>query len=327
MAAVARIEPVDHEARLRAGAFADSPYGSLMGRGPRTFKKKPVLVLDADELQQAHLAIAMGGAQIMEDAGEPQPAARQRPPAMLLGLAPIGADEDWQPPVFVPKADDDYAFADEQADVWEALPEPEPEPEAADDFAGWDAVAEPPVAEPPAALVEDDDWAAPLASIEEQLARMRELTQTREQAAAPEVPFAPEPEPEPEPRFEPEPVAHYVPEPEPEPELTFAPIPAMEEPVFELPFEAAMVEEPTAVQPEPVFEPAPEPAFEPEDDHYHDGPDLSWMQPKERRQMVFSESSQSQLRARLVQHVPEPEPEAPPSLWDRLRDWFARLRG
>jgi hypothetical protein len=332
-----------------------------MGRGPRTFKKKPVLVLDADELQQAHLAIVLGGSQIMEEAGEPQAAPRPRQPAMMLGLAPIGADEDWQPPAFVPRADDDYAFAEEQSDVWEALPEPElesePELEAADDLADWDAFDDVPVEELPAmpeavaerdddwampeAVVEqdddDDDWAMAAPSIEEQLARMRQLTQPGESARAhvPDLPLATEPEPElapelaPELWFEPEPVAFHVPEhepepepvfePEPEPELAFEPVMPPEEPVYDLPLAAVMTDEPAAL------ELAPAPVTD--DDHYHDGPDLTWLQPKERRQLVFSESPQSQLRARLIQHPPEPEPEAPPSLWERLRGWFAGLRG
>ena len=329
MAALARIETVDHEARLRAGAFADSPYGSLMGRGPRTFKKKPVLVIDADELQQAHLAIATGGAQIMEDAGEPQTIARPRPSAMLLGLAPIGAGDDWQPPVFVPKADDHYAFADAPADGWEALPEPEPElepelePESHDDFADRDAFAEVPAAEPlaaPQAIADDDDWVRPLPLINEQLARMRQLTQAPAQvpAGATESELPPEtqpaPMPEPDPWFDPAPVAA------PEPEQVFEPVvSAPAEPAFDLPHDAILPEPP--VMPEPT----PAPAFA--DDHYHDGPDLSWMQPKERRRLVFSESAQSQLRARLVSYAPEPEPAAPPSLWSRLRGWFARLLG
>jgi hypothetical protein len=77
-------------------------------------------------------------------------------------------------------------------------------------------------------------------------------------------------------------------------------------------------------------------AIPPEPDHLasedfndgHEGPDLSWMQPKQRRAMVFSESEHSALRARLVQlEVPADEDFAGPSLWARLRDWWGRTFG
>jgi hypothetical protein len=87
-----------------------SLYGSLSTLGSRKMKKKPVLMLDEQELARAHMAIAMGGAEIMDT-----PAARAVQPAMLLGLAPMGQDDADEDPGLYP----DQAFArndeDEQA--------------------------------------------------------------------------------------------------------------------------------------------------------------------------------------------------------------------
>jgi hypothetical protein len=77
--------------------------------------------------------------------------------------------------------------------------------------------------------------------------------------------------------------------------------------------------------PSPNHEPDPLPATV--EQYEDDGPDLSWMMPKERRELHFGEASQSSLRARLVQNPPEPEPELPPSLWGRLRAWLRGLAG
>ncbi|MCL6252008.1 hypothetical protein M3P36_13260 [Altererythrobacter sp. KTW20L] len=294
MAVPARIEIIDHEARLRSGELADSPYGSLLGGGPRAPKKKrPVLMLAAEELEQAHQAIAMGGAQIMEAADDPVTEARPRMPSMLLGLAPLGADEDWEPPVAAPAA------------VEEAWDEPEPEPEPAPVLRLPDPVEEP--APPSYSLDDSEEWEASVPSIEDQLKRMRHLTKAEALPPVVEEQVAP-----PLPAPEPEPVALVQPQPEPEPD----PDPA--EPVLDLPL-AAMMPEP--VEPEP----------EPEPDYFDDGPDLSWMMPKEPRRFQFAvadaEVDHSHLRARLVREAPQVEPDLPPSLWDRFRDWLARLLG
>ncbi len=337
MAVPARFEMIDHEARLRSGDLADSPYGSLLGGGPRVVKKKrPVLMLAAEELEQAHQAIAMGGAQIMDEADDPVAESRPRMPAMLLGLAPLGADEDWQPPVaaaFNDPLDEDWA----EAAALEGAPEPEPDPETAweeaedmaEDPAPLPTLPEAVFQAPPAYSLDDSEaWEASVPSIEEQLLRMRHLTRPQvvppvEQDIAPEPEALPElmPEPLPEPlpelaaMPEPEPVAAIEPLGEPEPDLASQ----FEEPVFDLPIAAVA----------PELEPEPEAESQPDlfaDDFADDGPDLSWMMPKERRQLQFSESDHSFLRARLV-HADSAEPTAPPSLWDRLRDWVARLFG
>lgn len=92
---------------------ADSLYGSLSTLGPRKMKKKPVLVLDEQELAKAHMAIAMGGAEIMDTAAT-APAPRTPQPAMLLGLAPMrqdDGDEDLAlyPPHAFDEADEDVS--------------------------------------------------------------------------------------------------------------------------------------------------------------------------------------------------------------------------
>lgn len=371
MAVPARFEIFDHEARLRSGDFAASPYGSLMGGRADKPRKKPVLVLDPDELEQAHMAIAMGGAQIMDEADDPAAAQRPRVPAMLLGLAPVGADEDWVPPVAPPRpaspvaAQDDWDSIEEAAPLsaaWDdeegpaAGPEAEfeveaafePEPESEEEpapGAGLPSLGH--LMQPPA-MQADDDWEASIPSIEEQLRRMRHLTAARaaEPPAMQDVPPAAEPveamepveepwiefQPGPEPEFVPEPAPESAPEPAHEPDLqAVEPQWTPDEPVLDLPLAAAMDEAPDLPEHEPEHEPPYEPPYEPApaaaDRYEDDGPDLSWMMPKERRQLQFGEASQSSLRARLVQQAPEPEPELPPSLWDRLRAWLRGLLG
>ncbi|WP_343808186.1 hypothetical protein [Alteraurantiacibacter aestuarii] len=68
--------------------MADDGFGSLITLGPRKFKKKPVLTLDPEELEKAHLQFQLDGAQIM---GEDAPL--ERAPVPVLGLAPIDAEE------------------------------------------------------------------------------------------------------------------------------------------------------------------------------------------------------------------------------------------
>lgn len=189
------------------GDWGDSPYGSLVTLGPRTFKKKPVLMLDPEELAKAHLAIAMGGAEIMETMPDPVEAPRPRQPAMLLGLAPMGAEEADEDLSAYPAeaAAADVAVeeewdepAEEEADVQVWVPEDEPEEDFADEFlplagqAEDEGLAEPDAFAPlmpltPAAMAEPD-----FPSIEEQMERMRERL-ARCAVANPTPPVAPEP--------------------------------------------------------------------------------------------------------------------------------------
>lgn len=153
--------------------FADDGYGSLMGTGGPKKKKKPVLVLDADELEQAHLAIAMGGQHIMEADDEPEAMERIRMPSSMLGLAPMGsvADDD----------EDDYALSEEDMDSF-ADQEPEDyseeglseEEEMEDDSSFIESSLEHLLRPASRVEVEDDEEQA-IPSIEEQLKKMRAL--------------------------------------------------------------------------------------------------------------------------------------------------------
>lgn len=80
-------------------ASNEEAFGSLISLGPRKLKKKPVLVLAAEELEEAHRQFDLDGAHIMgEDASPdvsplseaPEPTPR---PAITLGLAPIDSDD------------------------------------------------------------------------------------------------------------------------------------------------------------------------------------------------------------------------------------------
>ncbi len=69
---------------------ADGPaFGSLSTLGgPRKFKKKPVLVLDPEELEKAHMLFQDASAELLgEDVERPER------PAPLLGLAPMALDD------------------------------------------------------------------------------------------------------------------------------------------------------------------------------------------------------------------------------------------
>ena len=81
----------DKSANARpVAAAANDPYGSLSGLGaPRKFKKKPVLVLDAEELAKAHAMFQDAQAEIL-GAETPREAPR---PSSLLGLAPMDDDD------------------------------------------------------------------------------------------------------------------------------------------------------------------------------------------------------------------------------------------
>ena len=173
--------------------WGDSPYGSLITRGPRSFKKKPVLMLDPEELAKAHIAIALGGAEIMETQPDPVAAPRPRQPATLLGLAPIGAEFDDEPTP-APAAFDDGWDEPEPVEAEPQTWEPEAEDEDEDDFlpaepaleatspeaqqrAHFNAMMQTPAAEPESVFP----------SIESQLRKNRERLAARTAAAAPPV--------------------------------------------------------------------------------------------------------------------------------------------
>lgn len=74
-----------------AARLSDAPaYGSLAGLGPRKLKKKPVLVLDPEELEAAHRLFQEGGA---EQLGEFQPEERPEYKPPRLGLVPMAEDD------------------------------------------------------------------------------------------------------------------------------------------------------------------------------------------------------------------------------------------
>jgi hypothetical protein len=317
MAAHALSSSAETAPRLAVGRVSDEIYASLLGGAPRVLKKKPVLMLAPEELAKAHLAIAMGGAQIMESADDPVAVVRPRTPSLLLGLAPVDAPDDWQPG-FTTLAEPDVGWEPTPVDELPVAAEHPALGDWSQDASAEDVWPEDTRAAEaiPGSSPDEQDGAitADLPSIEHQLARMRHLTQ-RPAEMTPEPEAEPEPAPvalfelDPAPEPAPESFVRFDPEPEPEPE------PVAE--AFDLPLAAALAPEP---------EPEPESATI--DEWSDEGPDLSWMQPKERRPMVFSESSQSALRAKLVNlEVQADENFAPPSLWDRLRGWWSRLLG
>lgn len=270
--------------------WGDSLYGSLITLGPKTFKKKPVLVLAAEELAEAHLAMAMGGAEIMEMQPDPVEAPRPRQSAVILGLVPMGADESFAPPVpFVPPAPVD-GFEDDEP-VWEPLPDyDEPEPEEAD-IQTWVPEEEPEDLEEDPSDAEEAAGDHPVQqamftspepqvpSIEEQLDRMRERLAKRAAAIAA---AAPDPAPVPLPVEPPRPTTIERLEIDdwsgrdslkgfiPPQEQDLAPPPAASEPVRVEPAPAAAAQvrsEPPAPPPvvaRPAVECAPEPTPAPE---------------------------------------------------------------
>ncbi|KLI63149.1 hypothetical protein [Aurantiacibacter marinus] len=77
---------------LRTDIASDGPaYGSLeaMAGGMRKLKKKPVLVLDPEELAQAHAMFHEASAELLGEDVERAPR-----PVAILGLAPMDDDED-----------------------------------------------------------------------------------------------------------------------------------------------------------------------------------------------------------------------------------------
>lgn len=159
---------------------ANDGYGSLMGMSAPSMKKKPVLVLDAEEIAKAHLAMAASAAQIMEESVDPDYIERPRAPATLLGLTPLGADDA--------EAEDASAYPPiPDASTWEGEEEPllaqVPE-EYTDEGELAESVEDVSPAcnverllRPPAAERDEEGEcrASGIASIEKQLKRMRAL--------------------------------------------------------------------------------------------------------------------------------------------------------
>ena len=374
--------------RTMRAAAANDGYGSLMGMGASRKKKKPVLVLDADEIAKAHLEMAAGGAQIMEEAADPDYVERPRAPSSLLGLAPMDADDaEAEDASAYPPIPDASSWEDEDEAPLPQIPEdftyegePDEEPEEPEQAYNLDHLLRPSSAE---REEQDEERESVIPSIEEQLKRMRALpTALSEEEAAAQQPFVQEPpadEPATPQRAGPMERLHQMgfgadgfgltsggdagpeddwaasdwddaepasEEPAAEEELaneepldltgndfadeTLEPEAEEDEP-FDLEIEAEPVVE---AAPEP--EPEPEPVFELQDhveavhhfDDADDGPDFSWMEPEERRQLHIASGEHSSLRARLVQaEEGEGEEAQQPSLLQRFMNWVAGLFG
>ena len=92
------------------GAGDDGPaFGSLANLGgPRKFKKKPVLVLDPEELEKAHMMFQEASAEMLGEQME-----RPERPKAVLGLAPI--DDEEAAPEDMGESDDTEAGDDNDA--------------------------------------------------------------------------------------------------------------------------------------------------------------------------------------------------------------------
>ena len=88
----------------------DGPaFGSLANLGgPRKFKKKPVLVLDPEELEKAHMMFQEASAEML---GEEAP--KHEKGAAVLGLAPM--DDEDATPEDMGASDDVEAGEDDEA--------------------------------------------------------------------------------------------------------------------------------------------------------------------------------------------------------------------
>ncbi|MCX7676140.1 MAG: hypothetical protein N2Z59_02045 [Alteraurantiacibacter sp.] len=357
MAFAQRLEIADHEALLSTFDQEGYAFGSLMGGRAEKPRKKPVLVLDADELNKAHLAMAMGGAQLLEEA-DTMLANRQRVPSAVLGLAPIDADENWEPPVPVcsprePDTTDEEGWQAPdpfEAGAWQdelASAELPPSLPARDRLAVPSATGQPAASLPvggmpglpasglaglrnvPGGEGMEDDWDRPTVSISEQLEQMRRLTRARTLPQAPAAPAVPDAAPS---------VAlvpvSSVPAAAPSANLSAA---VREEPAQEAAIQPPAAPAPSAkpeaghlpeaaspVQAVPL--PTAAASAEPDQAWEDNGPDLAWMHPRERRALQIDAGRHSTLRARLVQQAPcEPSAPPSPSPWRRFRAWLERL--
>ncbi len=85
-------------------------YGSLTGLGgPKKFKKKPVLVLDPEELERAHMMFQEASAELLGEEVERAP----KPAVATLGLAPM--DDEDATPEDMGLSDDDQDGGDDEA--------------------------------------------------------------------------------------------------------------------------------------------------------------------------------------------------------------------
>ncbi len=249
-------------------------YGSLeaMGGGARKFKKKPVLVLDPEELAQAHAMFHEASAELLGEDVERAPR-----PAAILGLAPMDLDDE--PEDF---DQSDEAEAEDEAD----LPSPEAvlaltrrktPPLPMDDYGSVEPLDNPDAAQPmmddlPAIdRIEDGlDMATrifpslSLRPVDEEEDNFDDGESFVDEAITPELPatnFEPEPEtpsaPDPEPKAEtaPEPQL-FREQPQPEEAKPIAPQPPAAE-QSQAPVPAAKLPERTAPREEFTFTPAP----------------------------------------------------------------------
>ncbi|OYX63974.1 MAG: hypothetical protein B7Y88_12225 [Sphingomonadales bacterium 32-64-17] len=96
---------------------SEDAFGSLASMGARRLKKKPVLVVDPDELAQAHQLFQQGAAEQLDDY---VPEQRPRANVSLFGLAPLSESDkdDMFTQALSPFNDDDKCADDlEEADA------------------------------------------------------------------------------------------------------------------------------------------------------------------------------------------------------------------
>ena len=254
-------------AALRDDSANGPAYGSLEGLGaPRKLKKKPVLVLDPEELAQAHAMFHEASAELLGEDVERAPR-----PAMVLGLAPMLDDEPDEIDEEEAEDESDVQSSDAVLSITRRKSSPLPPVD-------YDAEEVEGYASPDGPVQDDIDLET---RIFPSLPLLPELAGEEEYAAdedaAPEcdepvqdepvdeipLPIDPEarlrdyaPLPEPEPELTSEPIveeAPVAPEPKPEPEPT-----AEREPSALDALRARHSELPAPVEQAPV-EPAPEP--------------------------------------------------------------------
>ena len=317
---------------------ANDAYGSLAGLATRPKpKKKPVLVLDAAELAEAHALFQLGAAEQLEDADQIE----RRP--VMLGLAPIGSD---MAPDTTPDDDEDEYTVEADAPAPEdvlGLTRAEPiAPDAAPRSFKKSMVVLPPDGDPALDAIEPFVPMAP--SDEEENWPEDELGQddlpeepVAEELAAEEL-VAEELLPEtdaveqlPEEQLA-EPVDELLPDPEPLPtalDLTFeeaeAP-PSDDAPTEDLAPQFDL-EQPAA----PDMEPEPAPFAQEQDDDSItrveddevDG--LAFMRGPERRKISIADvppTSHNSLRARLVREEDMVIEDFNPTKWERFTAWL-----
>ncbi len=312
---------------LTGNAPANDAYGSLATLASRPKpKKKPVLVLDADELAEAHLLFQQGAAEQLEDAD-----LIERAP-VTLSLAPLGSDVEIDD---TPDDDEDEYAVEADAPAPEDvlnLTRSDAAPVADDTRKPKKSmVALPPDGDPALDAVEpfvpfadDDDSASD--PVEEQLYDLPEVPQ-EEPIAEPQPPVDPvADEPveadapaliEDEERTLPLSLEEPAEPAEPaEPELEAAPILEEQQPA-ETTAEAA----PVSDQPAATVN-----VTDIDEDEDVDG--YAFMRGDAPRKLDISAAaagSQNSLRARLVRGEEPVFEEEEPSLWGRITAWVANL--